>query len=133
MSPLRAFHPEAELRELLEEIRGLFQRGPNLERRLLMALTAEVQTLVDAVAANTSAAKSIEAAVALQTTQIGDLTIKVTDLQAKLDAGGVINAADLEAIKASAATIIETNTELAKAVPANTPPEQPVTQPTPSA
>jgi predicted nucleic acid-binding Zn-ribbon protein len=116
------YDPEASFRKMLDEFRHLLN-NPNIERRLLMALTAEVKALVDAVAANTSASKSIEAAVALQTTQIADLKAKVDELQAKLDAGGVINAEDLAAIKASADTITETNTELAAATPAN------VTQP----
>jgi len=119
---LEAFRAEMEFRSLLASIRDYFQRGPNLDRRLLMALTKEVQDLVDAVAANTSVSKSVEAAVKVQSGQITALDAKVAELQAKLDAGGTISAEDLAAIKAQTDTITETNVELAAAIPANTTP-----------
>lgn len=48
-SHLRGFHSETELRNALDQVLDLFQRGPNLERRLLMALQASVQKLIDDV------------------------------------------------------------------------------------
>lgn len=122
---LEAYRAEFEFRTLLASIRDYFQRGPNLDRKLLMALTKEVQDLVDAVTANTSVTKSVEAAIGVQSGQITTLSDKVAELQAKLDAGGTINAEDLAAIKAQTEVITETNTELAAAIPANTPSANP--------
>ena len=83
-----------------------------------MALQADVQKLVDEVAANSSLVKSVEAASGVLSTQITDLKNQVSALQA----GQVLTAEDLTAIQASVATLGETNTELQAAVPANTAP-----------
>lgn len=117
---LRGYHPDLEMRSLLEKLQDLFQRGPNLERRLLMALTQNVQRLLDEVAETKTIAVAVKKGQELTTTQIAALTSKVEELQAKLDAGGVINAEDLAGIDAAITDLDATNEELKKAVPANT-------------
>lgn len=84
-----------------------------------MALSADVQKLVDAVAANTSAVKSATDALALEGTQIADLKAQIAALQV----GVPIDAEDLAAIQKAVADLSATNTALQTAVPANvTPP-----------
>lgn len=119
---LRGYHPDLELRGLLDKLQDLFQRGPNLERRLLMALTQNVQRLLDEVAETKTIAEAVKKGQELTTTQLAALTAKVEELQAKLDAGGVINAEDLAAIDTAVTDLDATNEELKKAVPANTEP-----------
>ncbi len=121
---LRGWNAESEFRELLTQVRELFQRGPNLERRILMALQADVQRLIDAVTANTSAAKSAEQALQAQGKQIDDLKAAIAGLQA----GQVIGPDDLQTLRAGIDQLSATNTELQSAVPANTP-EGPVVAP----
>lgn len=126
MTPrLRGFNPELELRELLANIRDLFQRGPNLERRMLMALTASVQKLVDEVAETRTIVEAVKKGQDLTAGQLADLKAQVADLQAKLDAGGAINVEDLAAIDASVTSLDEANEALKAAVPANTDPAAP--------
>lgn len=115
-SRLQAFHPETEFKSLLDQVQDLFQRGPNLERRLLMTLNANVQKLVDDVARNSDVSKSILAAQDV-------LSKQITDLQTQLGAiqpGQAIDDEDLAAINASVAALEATNTALGTAIPAST-------------
>ena len=82
-----------------------------------MALQADVQKLVDEIAANSDLAKSNEAAIGLLGTQITDLQAKINALQA----GQVLTAEDLTAIQGAVTTLGETNAGLKTAVPASTP------------
>ena len=116
-SRIQGWHPEAEFRRLIEQVAD-YINTPTTERKLLMALTAEVQALVDAVAANTSASKSIEAALKVESDQIAALTTQVADLEAKLAAGGTISAEDLKAVVDSTTQLAETNAGLQAAAPA---------------
>lgn len=115
-SRLQGFHPETELRQVITEVSDLFHRGPNLERRLLMALNANVQKLIDDVARNADLSKSILAAQDLQNKQIADLKSQLASIQP----GQPVNDENLAAINATVATIEQTNAALATAVPQGT-------------
>lgn len=82
-----------------------------------MALQADVQRMIDAVTANTSAVKAAEAGLQAQGKQIDDLKGQIAGLQA----GQVITPDDLQALRAATDQLSQTNTELQTAVPANTP------------
>lgn len=114
---LRGFHPELEFKLMLERIQDLFQRGPNLERRLLMALNANVQKLIDDVAKNGDLVKSILAAQDIQNTQIADLKSQLASIQPGQD----ISQENLDAINGTVSQIEQTNSALATAIPASTP------------
>lgn len=113
---LQGFHPETELRQVITKVEDLFQRGPNLERRLLMALNANVQKLIDDVAKNADLSKSILEAQNLQNKQIADLKSQIASIQP----GQPIDDENLAAINATVATIEQTNAALATAVPSGT-------------
>jgi predicted nucleic acid-binding Zn-ribbon protein len=120
---LEGFRAEFEFRTLLANIRDYFQRGPNFDRKLLMALNASVQKLVDEVAETKVVAEAVKKGQELTTTQLTDLKVQVADLEAKLAAGGIINAEDLAAIDTAVTSLDETNEALKTAVPANTEPQ----------
>lgn len=115
-SRLQSFHPETELRQVITKVEDLFQRGPNIERRLLMALNANVKKLIDDVARNADLSKSILAAQDLQNKQIADLKSQLASIQS----GQPVDNENLAAINATVATIEQTNTALATAVPQGT-------------
>jgi hypothetical protein len=81
-----------------------------------MALTAEIQKVIDDIAANTSIAKSSAAALKLEAQQITDLQAQIAALQA----GTVLSAEDKAALVQGAADLEQTNTDLQAAVPAGT-------------
>lgn len=97
-----------------------------------MALQADVQKLVDAVAANTDAVASAVAGLKAEQTQIAAQATQIKDLQDQLAAltpGQPIDSEDLAAIQktvtdlaANNATLGETNTSLQTAVPTNVKP-----------
>ena len=79
-----------------------------------MALSPEVQKLIDNVAANTSAVQSAIAGLKVEQTQIADLQTQITALQP----GQPIDAEDLAAITKAADDLGATNAALQVAVPA---------------
>lgn len=81
----------------------------------IMALSPQVQALVDAVAANTSAVKAATDGLALEATQIADLKAQI----AAITPGQAIDQEDLDAITKAVADLSATNTALQSAVPAN--------------
>lgn len=124
---LRGFHPESELRAVIEEVRGLASRTSSAKlEKLIMGLTAEVQALVDKVAANTDIVKSAEQALTALEGQIGALQAQLGAIQP----GQSISAEDLAALQKAASDLGETNAGLQAAIPANT---APVTSPPDSA
>ena len=82
----------------------------------IMSLTAEVQALVDQVAANTSAEASAAAAEKQLATQIADLQAQI----AAIVPGAAISPEDLAAIVASTSSLKDSMTALVGAIPANT-------------
>ena len=82
-----------------------------------MAISAEVQKVIDDIAANSSIAKSSAAALGLLAQQITDLQAQIAALQA----GGVLSAEDKAALVQGAADLEATNTALQAATPASTP------------
>lgn len=114
---LDTFRAETEFRTLLGQIRDYFQRGPNLDRKILMALQSDVQKLVDDIRQNHDLVASIRQALEGQSKQITDLQATVQGLQS----GQVLGPDELAAIQSGVQQLEEINTELQTAVPANTP------------
>lgn len=82
-----------------------------------MAISAEIQTVLDKINENTSLAQSVDAGIKLMQTQITDLQAQIASLQA----GTVLSAEDKAALVQAAADLSATNTELQADIPANTP------------
>lgn len=85
-----------------------------------MAITKQVQDALDRIHQTQSLVQSVKQASDLQTSQIATLTGKVSDLQAKLDAGGTIGPDDLGALSEISSDIDTVNAQLQSAIPANT-------------
>lgn len=81
-----------------------------------MALQKDVQDMIDAVTQNTSAVKSAEAGLQVLQKKIEDQGAIIAGLQA----GQVITADDLAALRASTGVLKDTTNELLTAIPANT-------------
>jgi hypothetical protein len=92
------------------------------QRKLLMSLQADVQKLVDDVAANKNLAQSAIAALQLNGSQIADLKAQVVALGSQLASGKPVDDEDLVAIHQAVQDMADTNAALQTAVPANTPP-----------
>ena len=98
-----AIELDAKLNHLLEKV------------ETLMSLSPQVQTLVDEVAANTSAVQAALAGLAAEATQITALQAQIAALQP----GQPIDQEDLDALTKAGADLGATNTALTVAVPAN--------------
>jgi dsDNA-specific endonuclease/ATPase MutS2 len=127
-SRLQGWHPESEFRQLIEQVAD-YINTPTTERKLLMALQADVQKLIDEIKQNKDLVTSVAQALQVQGKQIDDLKTQVSGLQA----GQVLTVDDLTAIQGAVTDLGETNTELQTATPANTPgqPVVPAATPTP--
>lgn len=111
---LEGYRAELEFRTLLASIRDYFQRGPNLDRKLLMALQASVQKLIDEVAETRDLKDAIKSGFDLMSKQI-------SDLKAQLDAivpGQPVDAENAAAIQKAVDDLDQTNEALKTAVPA---------------
>lgn len=116
---LRISNPLAEIGDILEAVRALTDPHFSI-RNTLMGLQADVQKLIDEVAANSSLAQASNQALQIQSKQITDLQTQIGTLQA----GAPIDAEDLAAIQKAVSDLAETNTALQTAVPA-VPPAEP--------
>lgn len=87
----------------------------------IMALNAQVQALVDAVAANKNGVKAALDGLAAEATQISALQAQI----AALTPGQPIDADDLAAITQAVTDLGDTNSQLQTAVPANVQPAAP--------
>ena len=112
-----------DMHKLLEALRHHFDTTPawahrilENQEKILMAISAEVQKVIDDIAANTSIAKASAAALVLEAQQITDLQAQIAALQA----GTVLSAEDKAALVQGAADLESTNTALQTATPANT-------------
>lgn len=85
-----------------------------------MAITKQVQDALDRIHQTQSLVQSVKQASDLQGQQIGTLTQKVTELQAKIDGGGQIGPDDLAALSEITSDIDTVNAQLQSAIPANT-------------
>lgn len=121
-SRLTGFRPETEFKQLLDKLTDLFQRGPNLERRTLMALNANVQRLITEVAQTRDLSKSIVAGQDLLAKQIADLKSQL----ASIVPGEPVDQENLTAINAAADDLDATNEALRQAIPAQAPPTAPL-------
>jgi hypothetical protein len=89
----------------------------NLE--IIMTVSAEVQTALDAVRQTKSLVQSVDAGIKVNNTLITDLQAQIAALQA----GQVLSADDKAALAETASTLADVNTQLASDIPAG------VTQP----
>jgi hypothetical protein len=80
-----------------------------------MALSADVQKLIDGVAQNRNLALANGQALQIQEKQIADLKAQLAGIQP----GQPIDAEDLTAIQKAVTDLADTNTQLQSAVPAN--------------
>jgi hypothetical protein len=87
-----------------------------------MAVSPQVQAVLDAINAQPDIAKAVDAGFKAEATQIAALTQQVADLTAKINAGGTLSADDTAALAAGLATLQQTNTSLQTDVPANATP-----------
>lgn len=108
-APPWAVEIDAKLNHLIEKV------------ETLMALSPQVQALVDDVTANTDAVNAALAGLAAEAKQISDLQAQIAAIQP----GQPIDADDLAAITAAASQLGQTNTALTAAIPANVQPATP--------
>ena len=125
-SRIQGWHPEAEFRLLIEQVAN-YINTPTTERKLLMALQADVQKLVDEIRQNKDLVTSVAQALQVQSKQITDLQSTVAGFQA----GQVLTVDDLTAIQGGVSQLAETNTELQTAALANTPGQPTIAPATP--
>lgn len=85
-----------------------------------MAISPEVQVVIDAIAANSSLVASVDAALKAEAVQITDLQTQVAALQAQIAAGAPLSADDVAALATGLTQLQDTNTKLQADVPANT-------------
>lgn len=117
-----------DLEGLLRRVLAYILNNHDIERNLLMAISANVQKLIDDVQQNSDLVKSVIAGQAIMTKQIADLK----DAAAVLEAGAVASAEDVAGINSSITALEDTNKALGVAVPANTPEAVPADNPTPT-
>jgi phage shock protein A len=84
--------------------------------QIAMAVSAEVQTVLDEIKQTKSLAQSVDAGVKLMQGQITDLQNQIAALQA----GTVLSAEDKAALVQGAQDLADTNTSLQSDIPANT-------------
>lgn len=93
-----------------------------------MAVTAEIQTVLDGIKANTSLVQSVDAGLKAESA----LIVQLQDQIAALQAGTVLSAEDKAALLQGATDLAATNATLQADVPANTTPAPaPAPAPTP--
>ena len=86
-----------------------------------MSISAQVQTLLDQVAKNTSLEQSADLALKALSVQISDLSMQVAALQAQISAGGApLGADDIAALAQSVTELQVSASTLAGDIPANT-------------
>lgn len=113
-------HRKHEERDLLVEIYGQNAFIIQFLKEQHMTITPQVLDALTRIRQTQSLVQSVKQASDLQTAQIGTLTDKVTELQAKLDAGGTIGPDDLGALSEISSDIDTVNAQLQSAIPANT-------------
>ena len=86
----------------------------------LMAISPQVQSVLDALAANSSLDSSVDAALKAEASQITALQAQVADLQAQIAAGGTLSSDDVAGLASGLQQLQDTNTRLQADVPAGT-------------
>jgi uncharacterized phage infection (PIP) family protein YhgE len=87
---------------------------------LIMAISPQVQSVLDAIAANTNLVTAVDAALKAEATQITGLQNQVKALQDQIAAGGTLSADDIAGLAAGLQQLSDTNTKLQSDVPAGT-------------
>lgn len=113
-------HPTNEEHDLLVDIYGQNAFIITYLKESHMAVTKQIQDALDRIRQTQSLVASVKQGSDLQDPQIATLNGKITDLQAKLDAGGTIGPDDLGALSEISSDIDTVNTQLQSAIPANT-------------
>jgi hypothetical protein len=91
-----------------------------LLEREIMAVSAQVQQILDGVRQNQSLLSSVEDGLAAQATLIQNQTVQIAALEAKLANGTNISADDLAALAEINTDVSDVNTRLKADIPANT-------------
>lgn len=105
-----------------EQLSRVERMQASIIREIRTMITPQIQDALDRIRQTQSLVHSVKQASDLQTAKIGELTAKVTELQAKVDAGGAITSDDLSAVAEIASDADQINAELQSAIPANTGP-----------
>jgi hypothetical protein len=120
---LESYRAEREFRDQLGLIRDFFAKGPNYDRRLLMALQASVQKLIDEVAETRDLKDSVAKGFELMSAKIDDLKTQLGSIVP----GQPIDAENAAAIQKAADDLEQTNEALKTAVPNQDPAPPPPT------
>lgn len=113
-----------------QRLRMLSQSVAVIRETIDMTISPQIQKAIDGIRQTQDLVKAVADADKVQTEQIGTLTAKVAELQAKLDAGTAISAEDLAGIAEITSDIDMVNAQLKTAIPANT--DQAPSSPAPS-
>lgn len=97
-----------------------------------MAISSQIQDLLDQVKLNTSIEQSADLGIKALTAQISDLAQQVTALQAQIAAGQPLGADDIAAVASAVNDLKNSATTLQGDIPANTQPT-PAPAPAPTA
>jgi hypothetical protein len=103
-----------------QRLRMLSQSVAVIRETIDMTISPQIQKAIDGIRQTQDLVKAVADADKVQTEQIGTLTAKVAELQAKLDAGAAISAEDLAGIAEITSDIDMVNAQLKTAIPANT-------------
>ncbi len=98
---------------------AIIARLKHLEKAI-MAISPQVQSVLDAIAANSSLVASVDAGFKAEAKQITDLQTQVAALQAQIAAGNTLSADDIAALAAGLQQLGDTNAKLQTDVPAGT-------------
>lgn len=98
----------------------VLERQLDRMEKIAMAISPQVQTVLDAIAINTSLVASVDAGFKLEATQITDLQTQIATLTATIASGGTLSADDITALGTAAQQLADTNAKLQADVPAAT-------------
>jgi len=106
--------------EVMARLNDVFSRLDLMEKRI-MTVSAQVQAALDGIRQTKTLVKSVQDGLALNTKMLADQAAQIAALQAQLAAGATIGADDLAALAETNQDIVDVNTALQTAIPANVP------------
>lgn len=127
-SRLKGWHPETEFRNLLAQVKDLISK-PNFERNMLMALSKEVQDLVDQVRSLKDVVQSVDTGFKALKAQNDEQAAKIAALPV---APASLSQEDKDALVQSTQDTTSLINTLQSDIPANTPAAAPADQAQPA-
>lgn len=124
-------HADDDTKKVLGEFARLLAHL-SFKMEKLMAISPQVQAVLDAINAQPSIAAAVDAGFKAEQTQIAALITQVAALQAQIAAGTSLSADDITGLATGLSTLQSTNASLQTDVPANTAPA-PAPAPAPTA